>query len=526
VTRRTGSLAGAALAIAVVTVVARAAGFGRTLVFARTVGFGCLGSTYQTANTVPNIVFEVVAGGALASLVVPLIAGAVSRGDQEAASRTTSALLTWTLTLLIPAAVLVAVLARPIVSLLIGTPPDGCDRTAVLDVGTRMLQVFAPQVPLYGIGLVLAGVAQAHRRFLGPAVAPLLSSAVVIAAYFSYAAAGRAGNLKGLDRDQELVLSIGTTAGVVVLALSLLLPLRHTGLRLRPRWTFGAGVAAQARALAVAGVSTLVAQQLAVAVGLRLANDRGPVGAVALFALASTVFLLPWAVLAVPLATSAFPRAAAAHSDGDAPEWQRVTGVTARAVLMVSAAAAAVLVAAAQPLSRVVALGAPGRADVRALALAIAVLAPGLLGYGLVAHLGRALAARGEARAAAVATCAGWLTVVVADLVLVPAVGQRWVIVALAAGNSAGMSVAGVLLARQARPGVVGLGRQAVIAAGLGLLAVAVTWPLAQASGHRGVGASLLQAVVWGGVATVLFALGAAVIDRRGLAELRSGLHG
>ncbi|MDX6224807.1 MAG: putative peptidoglycan lipid flippase, partial [Frankiales bacterium] len=143
--RRTAGLAGAALAIAVVTVVARAAGFGRTLVFARTVGFDCLGSTYQTANTVPNIVFEVVAGGALATLVVPLIAGAVSRGDTHEASSTTSALLTWALTLLIPAGLLVAVLARPIISVLIGTPPGGCDRTAVIDVGSRMLQVFAPQ---------------------------------------------------------------------------------------------------------------------------------------------------------------------------------------------------------------------------------------------------------------------------------------------------------------------------------------------------------------------------------------------
>jgi putative peptidoglycan lipid II flippase len=526
VNRRGAGLLGAAAGIAVVTVLARIAGFGRTLVFARTVGFNCLGSTYQTTNTVPNIVFEVVAGGALATLVVPLIAGAVARGDRDEASRTTSALLTWALTLLVPAALVVAVLARPIVSLLIGTPPSGCDRSTVLDVGARMLRVFAPQVPLYGVGLVLAGVAQAHRRFLGPALAPLLSSLVVISVYLTYAAADRAADLRDLTRGNELLLSAGTTAGVVVLSLSLLWPLRGTGLRLRPQWRLGAGTAARARALALAGVATLVAQQLAVAVGLRLANDRGPEGAVALFALASTVFLLPWAVLAVPLATSAFPRAAAAHSNGDGDTWRRVTATTARAVLLVCAAAAAVLVAVATPLSRVLASGAPGRADLRALALAVVLLAPGLLGYGLVAHLGRALAARGDARGAALATCTGWLVVVAADVVLVPAVDSRWVIVALAAANSIGMTIAGLLLVLRSRLGGAAVGRSAAVAFPVAVVSGGAGWLLSRTWGSGAVPLSLVQTVVGAGVVLGLFCVGVLLLDRHGLVELRAGLRG
>lgn len=448
--RRTAGLAGAALAIAAVTVAARAAGFGRSLVFARTVGFDCLGSVYQTANTVPNIVFEVLAGGALAALVVPLIAGAVSAGDSEQVSRTGSALLTWALTLLVPAGVLVFLLAQPIVSILVGSPPPGCEPSATLAVGTRMLQVFAIQVPLYGVGLVLAGIAQAHRRFLGPALAPLLSSVVVIGAYLGYAGIGGAAGLGDLTRTRELTLSVGTTAGVVVLSLSLLAPLRGTRVRLRPRYRFDGDLAARARGLAAAGVATLLAQQVAVAAGLRLANDRGPEGAVALFAIANAVFLLPWAVLAVPLATSAFPRAAAAHSAGRPQEWARVSAVTARAVLVVCAGAAATLAAAADPVARLVAQGAPGHADLRVLGWAIATLSPGLLGYGLVAHLGRALTARGDAAAAAVGAAAGWAVVVVADVVLALTVPSRWVVVALAAGSSVGLIVGGVLLVARA----------------------------------------------------------------------------
>ena len=72
---RGAQIARAATVIAVLTVLARIAGFGRNLVFARTVGNTCLGQTYQSMNTIPNIVFEIVAGGALAGVVVPMLAG-------------------------------------------------------------------------------------------------------------------------------------------------------------------------------------------------------------------------------------------------------------------------------------------------------------------------------------------------------------------------------------------------------------------------------------------------------------------
>ena len=75
---------GAALSIAGVAAASRIVGFGRTVTFARTVGATCLGDTYVTSNTVPNIVFEIVAGGALASLGVPVLAGPVVRQIYDA----------------------------------------------------------------------------------------------------------------------------------------------------------------------------------------------------------------------------------------------------------------------------------------------------------------------------------------------------------------------------------------------------------------------------------------------------------
>ena len=101
--------------IGVITVLARLVGFGRQVVFAHTVGTTCLGTAYTTANMVPNIIYDIVLGGALASVVVPVLAGPAGRagGAGEPAKQNASALLTWTVVLLVPASVLIAMTAGP-----------------------------------------------------------------------------------------------------------------------------------------------------------------------------------------------------------------------------------------------------------------------------------------------------------------------------------------------------------------------------------------------------------------------------
>ena len=90
----------------------------------------------------------------------------------------------------------------------------------------RMLAVFAPQVLCYGLAVVLYGILQAHRQFTAPALAPVLSSLVVIAAYLLFVpfAAGHRRQVAGLPVSAELILSVGTTLGVAALALTALIP--------------------------------------------------------------------------------------------------------------------------------------------------------------------------------------------------------------------------------------------------------------------------------------------------------------
>ena len=183
--RLSAGIMGAAAVIAVITLLARVVGFLRSVLLGQTLGADCLGSAYTTANAVPNVVFEMVAGGALVGAVVPLLAGAVARGDRETVTAAVRALTGWVLVLLLPAALVVAVLASPIIELLMGHS-GGCDEVQVHRVATTMLVIFAVQIPLYGLTVVSQGTLQAHHRFLAPVLAPLVSSVVVMTAYGLY----------------------------------------------------------------------------------------------------------------------------------------------------------------------------------------------------------------------------------------------------------------------------------------------------------------------------------------------------
>ncbi len=439
--RRGGGIGRAAVLIGAITMLARVIGFGRQVVFAHTVQASCLGTAYTTANMVPNIIYDIVLGGALTAVVVPVLAGparaagggaeGVGGGDVaadgEAAGReqvrqTSAALLSWAVLLLVPVSALIAVLARPLVSLLLGGTP-GCPRASMVALGARMLVVFAPQILLYGLAVVLYGILQAHRRFAAPALAPVLSSLVVIGAYFWFGV---------------------TTAGVAALAATPLLPAARLHLRLRPGLRFPAGIGARVRALAAAGVATLIAQDASVAVVIVLANSRGGSGALVLYSFAWAVFFVPYAVLAVPIATSAFPELSARSGTFDA-----TSATSTRAVTVASWLGAAGMAGTCIPLARVFQSHVGQAADARQLAIALAVFAPGLVGYGLTANLSRVLYAegsKGRNRASALAVSGGWLLVIVADLLVVPFAPRSAVVPWLGAGTSIGLTGSGVAL--------------------------------------------------------------------------------
>ena len=471
----TRGLLGAAGLVAVVTLAARAVGLVRWFVFSHAVGATCVGQVYSTANTVPNVLFEVAAGGALAAVAVPLVAGHLQRGDEDGADRTASALATWSLTVLLPVAVLVALAAGPVTAWLLGDTA-GCDPAAVHAAGRLMLILFAPQVVLYGVGIVLAGVLQAHRRFLAAAVAPLLSSLVVIGVYLAFGAAYDPTVALGQLPPAALwLLAGGTTLGVVALGLPLLLPAARLGVRWRPTWRFPAGTGRRAGALVVAGVAVVAAQQLTAVVVLLLTNAAVGVAGITVWTYAQTAYLLPYAVLVVPLATAAFPRLA-----GGGAEAVRVLRGALLGAVVASVAAAVALVAVRREVGALFVLldagsGGAGRSSLEALPLTVALLAPGLVGYAVLAVATRALYAVGSPRRAAAAAGAGWgAAALLPLLVLGRGADVATTLTWIAAGSSVGMSLAGLLLVRELRGVWGGAATTGLVRAALGSLAGAL----------------------------------------------------
>lgn len=521
----------AASVIGAITVASRLAGFGRTMVFTWAIGLGTLGTAYQTANSIPNIIFELVAGGALAALVIPLLAAPLARNDPKQVSHIASALMTWALTILIPAGLLVAAFARPIIELLMPTSSAVADpvaRTAAIDAATEMLVLFAPQIPLYGVAVVLTGILQSHRRFAWPALAPLLSSVVMAGVYVVYGViSGREDDVAKLGQNGIVFLALGTTCGVAVLAGCLIFPMRGLGLRLRPAWRLDTHVASGLKSLAIAGAITVGAQQLCQALLIRLANGGSDPGAVAVFTVSQTFFLLPWAILAVPLATAAYPVLAEAFSLGEHDRYQRRLSQTGRAVLLLSGLGVAALAGLAEPIGTVLAsVSADNSANTQLqIQNTLTGLAFGLFGYSVFAIYSRGLYAIGRNKYAAGATSIGWAAAAVAAVVLSENMPLADRTLALAIAWSIGMTVIGLALtAAIARhtgaASLRGVPRAALATVAGSIAAVLAARELIALWGHaETIYSALFQGIVVGAATGVVYLGVAALIGGSGVVQ-------
>lgn len=446
--RVAGTVAGAAGLIAVTTLLARAVGFARILVFADGVRAGGVGEIYQAVNAVPNVLFEVAAGGVLAAVAIPLIGRRIGQGDRAAADRLANALLTWVLVLLVPIALLLVLLAEPVTALLVNPRDPQSHR-----VGATMLRIFAVQVPLYGIGIVLTGLLHAHRRFLAAALAPLLSSLVVLTSYLWY---GRL--VDGVTAPSQVpdaaisVLAWGTTAGVVVLSLPLFVPALRAGWRPRPTLRLDPDDRRRISGLAGAGLLALLAQQGAVLVTIWLSGRALDAGVFPVQQYVQAVYLLPYAVLAVPIATSLFPVLAQGAGSGADGAASLARGL--RGIVLLTGLAAGVLMAAAPAIGGFFGTldarrGAEGAspAALGALPGALVAYAPGLVGFAVSALLTRALYVRGRPLLAGGVVALGWaVAAALPVLVAGPGAGATRTLRSLGIGSTLGMILSALAL--------------------------------------------------------------------------------
>jgi putative peptidoglycan lipid II flippase len=446
------SVARSTAAMTALTALSRATGFARIVVVAAVLGTTYLGNTYQSANTVPNLVFELFAAGALQAVLLPTLVEAMDRRDQREAEHVAGSLLGLAAAGLAALAVVGMALAPWLMrALMSGVEPESV-REAQVRLGTFFLWFFLPQVVLYAAGMVATGVLHARGRFALPAFAPVLNNVVVTVAYglFWWLRDGREPSLD-LRTAEKAVLAGGTTLGVVALTALPVAAVARSGFSLRPRLDHRHPLVRRVARLSGWAALYLAMSQVLLAAVLVLANRVE--GGVVAYQVAFTFFLLPHGLFSIPVFTALYPRLARQAQAEDWDGYRRSVARGVWALAFFARPATAAFCTLAGPLSRTVLFGATGGAGSEQVARALAAFAPGLLGYGARLLLARAFTALGDTRTPALVNVGVAAAGAVGMAIAFAAAPPEWRVAALAGVHSAvhlaGAAVLVALLGRR-----------------------------------------------------------------------------
>jgi len=404
---------------------------------------------FTVANTAPNIVYELLLGGILTSVVVPLLVRADREGDGVAYAQR---LLTLAVLVLGAISVVLVLLAPRIVDVYANSSVSDSDR----DLAVTFARFFLPQVLFYGLGAILGAWLNTRGRFGPPMWAPVLNNLVVIATGVVFALVPGHSDLTSgtITETQITVLGVGVTLGIVVQTLALLPSLKATGLTLRPRLDLrGSGLGHAAR-LARWTFFYVACNQLVLVVVVQLASgsplDRGYPS----YTNAFLLWQLPHAVVAVSVITALLPAMSRSAHDGALPELRRQLDAGLRTTVAVMVPAAVAFVVLGQPLAA--AVFGHGRTSVdeaRFIGTLLAVFATGLVAFSAYQLQLRAFYAMQDTRTPALINLSVNVTTVVVDVALYVALPGRWQVVGLAAGQAAsylvGLVVCTSVLARR-----------------------------------------------------------------------------
>ncbi len=285
------SLARSTAVMSIGTIISRLTGVVRLAVLAAALGIteSRLPDAYNLANTVPNIVYELVLGGVITSVFVPTFVELLQTEDRERAWEVFSGILNVSLLFLGAIAALGIVLA-PWIAHLYSSRFHGAQAAAGEHAITFLLRLFLPQVVLYGLYFIVAGLINAHKRYGPPMFTPIANNLVLIGVLLGFAAAYGHVSLTGVDDTQLAILGLGTTVSVAPMGVLLLPYLRRLG-RWRPTLKVDHPAVRRLARLGVFVIGMVVANQIGAVVIQYLA--AGQQGGYTAYLAGQTFFLMP-----------------------------------------------------------------------------------------------------------------------------------------------------------------------------------------------------------------------------------------
>ena len=439
------SVARSALGMGGATAVSRTFGFVRVLVIAAVLGTTFLGNTFQASNSVSNVLFELLAAGALSAVLVPTFVKLAEQGDDAEAERLAGGLLGRALVVLGPIVVLSMAAAPLIARVLSSGAPNAQVRTQQESLATFLLFFFIPQVLLYAFGAVATGLLYARRRFAITAIAPVGNTLVMVACLVAFRVV--AGARPGLDltTGEKLLLAAAGTGGVIAFVGVLVVAARRAGFSLRPRLHRRDPALHDLVRHSSWGVLLNANAGLLLAAAIIAGN--GVAGGVVAYQVAFVFFLAPYAILAQPVHTAILPEPAidAGRADLDGFARSLSWALDRIAVLVVPVSAA--LFALALPAMRVVSFGRAARTGPALIAAALGWLAIGLFSYSALLLFARAFYALGDSRTPAIVAVASAMVGVATIAVGAPFTHGTARVALLGAGHSVAYSIGAIVLA-------------------------------------------------------------------------------
>lgn len=362
--------------ISICTIVSRITGFIRTWAMAFALGASLLSSSYQVANNLPNMLYELVVGGMLVTAFLPVYVSIKKKLGREGGNEYASNLLTIVVVFL--GALSILCMAFPGVA--IYTQSFFSDQ-GDMNQATFFFQFFAIQIVFYGASAVVSGLLNANHDYLWSSIAPVANNVIVIATFILYAI------IAPSQPDLALyIIAIGNPLGVFVQMAIQIPALARNGIRLRPRIDLHDPALRETIGIGLPAVGVMVTSTIAVSVqnaASLVFSDAGP--SVLLYA--RLWFTLPYSFLVVPITTTMFTELSEMRAEGNIEGVKRGIVSGTNQILFFTVPFALYLIVFAYPLVSLLHVGAFTMDSVELIAGYLSILAFALPFYGVNTYL-------------------------------------------------------------------------------------------------------------------------------------------
>jgi putative peptidoglycan lipid II flippase len=369
------------------TVLSRLLGFVRIALLAAAIGTTLRGDIFTAANTIPNSLYILLAGGVFNTVLVPQLVRAI-RNHSDGGQDFTNRLLTFGFVVLAVVTVACVLLAPLIAELYLPKELNDPSRASERASMIMFVRLCLPQIFFYGAFVLVGQVLNARRRF-GPMMwAPIANNIVACASIVGFLVLYRVGDSPPtFTHGEELLLGLGHTIGIAVQLLVLLPYLKASGHTYVPKFGLrGTGLGQTARLgwwtvlfVAVNQVTLVIVTKLAIA-GSASEAPGAKAGLVA-YTTAMLIILVPHGIVTVSLATAALPQMSALAAEGDVTEVARLSARSIRQTLAIVVPAAAAMIAFAHPITTVIAGYGAGKDNTQLMAYTLIALAVGLIPF-------------------------------------------------------------------------------------------------------------------------------------------------